>query len=70
MIKMHSEEFEKILNEVIDAIKERGYNPYEQLQGYISLGDDSYITRHNGAREKIHTLDIEQISKYLKEQGW
>lgn len=70
MIQMQSNDFEKIINEIVEALKERGYNPYEQLQGYISLGDDSYITRHNGAREKIHTLDMEQISKYLKEQGW
>ena len=67
---MHSNDFEKTLNEIIEALKERGYNPYDQLKGYISLGDDSYITRHNGARDKIHTLDKDQISKYLKEQGW
>lgn len=67
---MHSEEFEKILNEVIEALKERGYNPYEQLQGYITMGNSSYITRHNGARDKIESLDKEQLKKYILEQGW
>ena len=58
------------LKAIIDALKEKGYNPYEQLQGYVSLGDDSYITRHKNAREKIQKLDKNQISTYLKEQGW
>lgn len=62
--------FEKAINEIVEALKECGYNPYEQLQGYISLGNDSYITRHNGARDKIQTLDREQIRKYLSEKGW
>ena len=67
---MISEEFEKTLMEIIKSLEERGYNPYEQLKGYISLGDDSYITRHGNAREKIQNLDKEQISKYLTEKGW
>ena len=67
---MHNNDFEKTISEIVEALKERGYNPYEQLQGYVSLGHDSYITRHNGAREKIKKLDIEQIRNYLKEQGW
>lgn len=67
---MHSKEFEKTLNEIIEALKERGYSPYDQLQGYLSKGDSSYITRHNGAREKIETLDKDEIKKYISEQGW
>ena len=39
---MISEEFEKTLMEIIKSLEERGYNPYEQLKGYVSLGDDSY----------------------------
>ena len=56
--------------EIIKSLEERGYNPYEQLKGYVSLGDDSYITRHGDAREKIKNLDREQISNYLREKGW
>lgn len=67
---MSNKEFERILLEIIKSIEERGYNPYEQLKGYVSLGADSYITRHNGAREKIKKLDKEYINNYLKKQGW
>ena len=67
---MISEEFEKTLMEIIKSLEERGYNPYEQLKGYVSLGDDSYITRHVDAREKIKNLDKEKISNYLREKGW
>ena len=70
MITMNIEEFEKQLMEIIKSLEERGYNPYDQLKGYVSGGDDSYIIRHNNAREKIHKLDKEQISKYLTEKGW
>jgi len=67
---MISEEFEKTQMEIIKSLEERGYNPYEQLKGYVSLGDDSYITRHGDAREKIKNLDREKISNYLREKGW
>lgn len=70
MIIMDNTTFEEMINEIIGALQEKGYNPFEQLRGYVSLGDDSYITRHKNAREKIQTLDKEQISTYLKEQGW
>lgn len=69
MITMKNEEFEKILLEIIKSLEERGYNAYDQLQGYLAKGDSSYITRHNDARDKIETLDKEQIKKYISEQG-
>ena len=64
-----NENFETTIKEIIDALTEKGYEPYDQLAGYIQFKDDSYITRHNGAREKIKNLDIDQIRKYLDEQG-
>lgn len=67
---MHNDDFKKTINEIIEALKERGYSPYDQLQGYLVNGDSSYITRHNGAREKIEALDKEEIKKYISEQGW
>lgn len=67
---MNNDVFETTMKKIINALKEKGCNRFEQLKGYLSLGDDSYITRHNGAREKIQKLDKEQISIYLKEQGW
>ena len=64
-----NEKFETTIKEIIDALEEKGYDPYDQLTGYVQFNDDSYITRHNGAREKIQDLDIKQIRKYLDEQG-
>ena len=62
---MKNEEFEKILLEIIKSLEERGYNAYDQLQGYLAKGDSSYITRHNDARDKIETLDkmIENLTE-------
>ena len=66
---MMNENFDTIIYEIIAALKEKGYDPYEQLEGYAQFRNDTYITRHNGAREKIKNLDIDQIRKYLDEQG-
>ena len=63
---MYNEEFEKTLSEIIESLKEKGYNPYEQIRAYARTGDESFITRHNDAREKIKNLDKEQIIDYLK----
>ena len=43
----------EILKEVYDALKEKGYNPVNQIVGYILSGDPTYITSHNGARNLI-----------------
>lgn len=66
---MIDQAFIDALNEIMTALKERGYDPLEQLQGYVDTGIDSYITRHNGARDKIKKLDREQIRLFLSEQG-
>ena len=59
---------EEKLNEIIELMKERGYDPVAQLTGYIEIGSDDYITRHGGAREKIKEIDKEVIKLYLEEQ--
>ena len=56
---------EEKLNEIIELMKERGYDPIAQLTGYIEIGSDDYITRHGGAREKIKEVDIEVIKNYI-----
>ena len=40
----------EILKQVYDALKEKGYNPINQIVGYILSGDPTYITSHNAAR--------------------
>jgi len=58
---------EEKLKEIINLLKEKGYDPVSQLTGYIEIGSDDYITRHGGAREKIKEIDKEVIKLYLEE---
>jgi len=58
--------FESKLNEIIKLMTEKGYDPIDQLTGYVELKNPDYITRHGGARDKIKELDIEEIKNYLK----
>lgn len=61
----------EILDTVYEALKERGYNPIDQIVGYIISGDPTYITAHNNARNIIgrierHDLIAELFKSYLK----
>ena len=49
------------LNEVIDSLEFKGYNPLNQLVGYLKTGDDKYITSFNDARKKICEFDRSEI---------
>ena len=50
---MTDAEFNTILDEVVSSLEEKGYEPYEQIYGYVQTGNETYITRHGNAREKI-----------------
>ena len=50
-----------ILNDVSKALEEKGYNPINQIVGYIISGDPTYITSHNSARTKIRKLERDEI---------
>ena len=61
---------EDMLREVIDNLKEKGYNPVNQIVGYLMSGDPGYISSHKEARKKIQKFDRSVIlevlvSKYL-----
>lgn len=56
-----------ILNDISDAIKETGLDPYEQLYGYITTGNELYITRRRGARGWIQTINTKDILLYIDE---
>lgn len=45
-------EAREILSQVYESLKEKGYNPNNQLIGYILSGDPTYITNHNNARDR------------------
>ncbi len=68
------EPIEKTLREICEALKERGYNPTDQLAGYLLTGDPTYITSHNDARNKLrqyerYELLEELLVTYLKKIG-
>ncbi|MBE6878208.1 MAG: IreB family regulatory phosphoprotein [Oscillospiraceae bacterium] len=64
VFSVHNEkdqEIRQILKEVYEALKEKGYNPINQIVGYILSEDPTYITTHQGARNKIRKLDRDDI---------
>ncbi|MDL2215909.1 IreB family regulatory phosphoprotein [Ruminococcaceae bacterium OttesenSCG-928-N02] len=54
-------EIKQIMTEVYDALKQKGYNPINQLLGYILSEDPTYITTHGGARSKIRKIDRDDL---------
>jgi len=58
----------EILKEVSKALVEKGYNPINQIVGYLLSGDPAYITSHNNARNLIRKLErdelLEELLKY------
>ena len=64
VFSVHNEkelEIRQILKEVYEALKEKCYNPINQIVGYIRSEDPTYITTHQGARNKIRKLDRDDI---------
>lgn len=51
----------EILLKVYDALSEKGYNPINQIVGYVLSGDPSYITSYQGARSLIRKLERDEI---------
>ncbi|CDB32092.1 uPF0297 protein Tthe_1263 [Clostridium sp. CAG:575] len=51
----------EILKEVYEALNEKGYNPINQIVGYILSGDPTYITSYNDARNKIRTIERDEL---------
>lgn len=54
-----------ILVAVYDALREKGYNPINQLVGYLLSEDPTYITTHNNARALIRRLDRDELMRVL-----
>ena len=64
-----------VLEVVYHALSEKGYNPVNQIVGYIMSGDPTYITSHNNARSLIMKVErdelVEEILKeYIKTNSW
>lgn len=54
-----------ILTEVYDALQEKGYNPINQLVGYILSEDPTYITTHRNARSLIRKVDRDELLRSM-----
>ncbi len=59
------EQIREVLQQVYAALKEKGYNPVNQLVGYILSEDPTYITTHNGARALIRKIDRDDLLQAL-----
>lgn len=58
-------EIKTILSTVYQALQEKGYNPINQIVGYILSEDPTYITNHNGARALIRKVDRDELLQTL-----
>lgn len=59
---------EEILEQVYLALKQKGYNPVNQIVGYIMSGDPTYITSHKNARSMIMKVERDElVEELLKE---
>ena len=59
------ENMHTVLRNVFDALNEKGYNPINQIVGYLLTEDPTYITNYNNARTKICKLDRDELLQAL-----
>ncbi len=58
-------EMKAVLTTVYDALREKGYNPINQIVGYLLSEDPTYITTHNNARALIRKVDRDELMREL-----
>ena len=63
--KEQDQEIHRILLTVYQALEEKGYNPINQIVGYILSEDPTYITNYNNARSLIRKLDRDELLQEL-----
>ena len=64
-----------VLSTVYEALREKGYNPVNQIVGYIMSGDPTFITSHNSARSLIMKVERDELveellSSYIANRKW
>lgn len=64
-----------VLSTVYEALTEKGYNPVNQIVGYIMSGDPTYITSHKSARSLIMKVERDELveellTAYIKNKNW
>ncbi len=65
----------QVLGVVYTALTEKGYNPVNQIVGYVMSGDPTYITSHNNARSMIMKVERDELveellTEYIRTRGW
>ena len=63
---MEDNKFIAAMESIVSSIEKTGLDPYDQLYGYLTTGNDMYITRTGNARALIKTLEREQVWEYVK----
>jgi len=61
-------EVRDVLDHVYNAMEEKGYNPVNQIVGYIMSGDPTYITSHKGARGMIMKVERDELVEELLQE--
>ena len=64
---MDERQFIAAMDHIVAALRERCYDPYAQLTGYVTENEPTYITSHKGARQLIVTLDMDRVKRFVKE---
>ncbi|MBR6874510.1 MAG: IreB family regulatory phosphoprotein [Ruminococcus sp.] len=65
VVKDNKAEIKKNLTIIYDALKEKGYNPINQIVGYILSEDPTYITTYNKARSLVRHIDRDELLQEL-----
>ena len=65
--ELNVEMVEAVITEVVDALKERGYDPTQQIVGYLMSGDPGYISSYKDSRKKITAIERTKILEVLVE---
>ena len=63
---MEDNKFIAAMESIVSSIEKTGMDPYDQLYGYLTTGNDMYITRTGNARALIKILEWEQVWEYVK----
>lgn len=59
------QQMKQVLTAVYDALREKGYNPINQIVGYILSEDPTYITTHNNARSLVRKIDRDELLRAM-----
>jgi len=73
--KENQKSVKEIVHQVYDALSEKGYNPVNQIVGYIMSGDPTFITSHKNARSLIMKVERDELveellTEYINTEAW